>query len=65
LQGSQEILKTLERQHKITLRRVEQIERRVAAGASKEDLPVKQSLVDWFMDLLGIRPRDRRDGTRG
>lgn len=62
--GPNEVLKTLQRQHKITLRKVEAIERQLEAKPSEaagEDTP--GGIVGWFLRL--IHGRGRRDGTNG
>jgi CHASE3 domain sensor protein len=55
LDGSQEYLRTLQRQHKITLRRVENIQRQLDALPQEEDRAEHRtsSLADWFLRLMG------------
>lgn len=58
-------MRTLQRQHQITLKRLERIEKRVEEGAY-ETPPSPTTLSEWFRDLLGLsKSKEDRDGTGG
>jgi len=62
IEVAQDNLKTLTRQYKITLRRIDNIEKQLAQGPVVEHPPREETLVDWFLGLLGLQ-RVRRDGA--
>lgn len=58
LQGPQQYLRTIQRQHKITIRRLDNIARRLDA-MPEEELPEERQrgsgLVAWFLRMVGGR----------
>lgn len=55
LRGSQECIRTLQRQHKITIRRLDNIARKMEIAPDEEPPPSPtkgSNLVAWFMRLI-------------
>lgn len=59
LHGSQAYLKTLQRQHRITIRRLDNIARKLECVPEEEDRPEERQrgsgLVAWFLRMVGGR----------
>lgn len=59
LQGPQECLRTIQRQHKITIRRLDNIARKLDALPEEEERPEERQrgsgLVAWFLRMVGGR----------
>ena len=57
LQGPQQYLRTIQRQHKITIRRLDSIARKLDALPEDEERPEERQhglgLVGWFLRLMG------------